>query len=64
MANSSFAFWNLLEFFTNIFNSQLVEPTEPANMESPEMRADYTNCNTTLTHILHVPVSFFNFLCA
>ena len=31
-------YWN---FFSNVFNSQLVEPTELANMESPEMRADY-----------------------
>ena len=35
MANSSFAFWNFLEFFLNIFYPQFIESTnvKPMDME-------------------------------
>lgn len=48
MANSIFAFWNFLEFFSNIFNLQWVEsvhaePTDTEGQLYQKLNYDYSN---------------------
>ena len=59
MANSSFAFWNILEFFwKNIFDLQLVECTDavPMDTEGPLYTTFPFDISTTTRIELLIPV--------